>query len=153
MSEGSNSVLVKRPPGIWILTLSVGVFAGVIPFAGVLLFFFEPTARQAFNMGLYQIFSSIILASGVLYACYGVWQGNAKAKRILIWLVAIHWGYIIFNNVQWIFSDELMMAIPEEQRYRPFANIVRSALWIFATFWYLLMSKKSKSFFAARAAD
>jgi hypothetical protein len=151
MGEDSNINQLKRPLGIWVLTLSVGIFAGVLPCLGLFLALLEPTARQGLNLGPIQIFSSIILASSVLFACYGVWRGHARAKRFLILLVILHWGFIIFNNVQWILTDELMSAIPEEQRYRPFGNIVRSALWIFAVLWYLLFNKKAKSFFGAKA--
>jgi hypothetical protein len=149
VQESKMANAVKRPMGIWVLTVSVAIFAGLVPILGYIFLLLNTEVLAGMNVGLPQLVGGVTLAFSLLYFSCSVWRGNVKAKNVLLALVLLHWGAIIFNNVQLLLNEEVMALIPVDQKQRPAANVVRSVLWIIGVYWYLL-SSRPKAFFAAK---
>jgi hypothetical protein len=136
---------VKRPIGLWILTVADAIFAAVIPIAGIVFLFTNSEARIGLGLTGWTTLSSIVLGVGILYAVYRVWAGDAKWRRPLLLLITVHWGYIIFNNAQLLLSDAGAQ-LTSEQTTRLYGNMLRSFFWILWN-WVYLLGRWPRNFF------
>src|SRR5687768_6192169 len=87
----------KRPLGIWIITIWLGLFAGLAPILLVLFLYFGP-AKGGGIIGPAGLIGSISLGASIMYYAYQTWRGNSTARYGLVILVAIHYGFVAYQN-------------------------------------------------------
>ncbi len=150
MSESAEWTKPKRPLGVWVITVSIGISAGVVPLGLILYMWFDEGARSAMQLNLTHIISSVILGIAIGYYSFRTWAGDDNARKILLGLVALHWGMIIFNNAQILMSEDVMAMLSDEQRRKPYANVFRSIFWLAIIYGYFL-SNRPRAFFKGKA--
>ena len=150
MNNELSTDKVKRPKGVWILTIANGVFAGVLPIAGIAIAYYFPESRTALGLSGFQVFSTVALGALICQASYQTWKGSGQAKLVLLALITVHWTFIAYNNISFILSDSAA-ALDQTQRTRIYGNIVRAILWVGVNYWYFLGSR-TKLFFRDNAS-
>jgi len=143
----SQPLVSKRPTGVWILTLSDGLFAGVIPIVGIILVFLHEEMRQILGASAGSTLLSVLFGLAVCYAAYRAWTGDDRFRKGLLILITLHWGFIIFNNIQIAVSDVAAQLEPS-QRMKLYTNMGRAAIWLAINYWYFLGSRP-RAFYAS----
>ena len=119
--------------------------AGIVPVA-ISIGLFKVANVLAFDSAL----MTVCLGSAICYTTYQAWSGNDRARKILLILLSLHWGMIIFNNMQIAFSDVAAL-LNRGQRMKLYANMGRSAFWLIINYWYFL-GPRAREFYGTKAS-
>ena len=85
-----------RPLGVWILTISLGLMAGLVPLvAGVGLFVSGAGGDLIGPLGLA---SAVLLAAGIVASAVGTWRGSSRVRGVLVALAVAHHLALAFDN-------------------------------------------------------
>jgi hypothetical protein len=142
IAEQGEAQMVKRPLGVWILTIWDGVSAGLLPVIGILILFSSTEAQAVVRLSTLDLVWSVFLGVSILAAAVGAWRGNDVARKALIGLVTVHYGILAFNN----FSLVLSGIVPEGEQPLVLGRAIRSLVWIGINVWYFL-SKRPRAFY------
>jgi hypothetical protein len=137
-----DTTQVKRPKGVWIVTIWMFLFAGLLPIAAALFMYFGPPEEErmitAFGLA---VSLSIALAMSVSAVC--AWLGHGWARLALIALAVIHYGLIAYN----LYSMGQSGAVPESKMMFVWTRMARSLITMTIVVLYLLLSRNAKDFF------
>ena len=133
---------IKRPLGVWILTIWDGLFAGLLPVITVLILYFNAEVQAALGMSVLDLVLSILLGIAVVIAAIGAWLGNNAARIALVILVSVHYGLLAFNNVNLATAGVLSGTAQVKSWGRAF----RSVVWIGINVWYFL-GKRPRAYY------
>jgi hypothetical protein len=133
---------VKRPKGIWIVTIWMAFTAGLIPIWAALYLYFGVPEEERMISGLGVVISvSMALSMIISSAC--AWRGFAWARFALIGLAINHYGWIGRN----LFGLWQSGAVAESGRMLVWARLARAVISLTIVVLYLLLNKKAKDFF------
>ena len=136
----SQPLVSKRPTGVWILTLCDGLFAGIIPIVGIVIVFFNSEMRHILGVSVGTTLFSIFLGLAVCYAAYRAWARDDRFRKLLLVLITLHFGFIIFNNMQVALLD-IAAQLEPSLRMKLYTNIGRAVIWLVINYWYFLGSR------------
>ena len=138
---------LKRPFGVWFLTIWLALFAGVTPISFLLWIRMNESARQALSLPGFSFWFSIVLAIAIMISAYYTWRGHGTARYLLVCFAIINYGLIAINNFQAAIQNP-----PIDSRIRLIGRVVRSLIWIVIVAWYFLGSR-SRAYFNRLSAD
>lgn len=152
MNDASESAKSpKRPIGVWILTVCDAAFAGALPLGGVLFAYFHADTREALVLSGFTVIATCILAGAICFAAFLAWRGDDRFRKVLLGLVSVHWGSIIYNNVNLLVS-EIALQLPPGSDTRLYGNVVRSFIWLLINYWYFLGPRPVRFYAASKPA-
>lgn len=137
-----NSSSTERPLEVWILTIWLGLFAGLAPIGLWANAYRFESVRDFFGLTLWKLALGLSLGLGIILSSIFTWRGNRIARLILIVLATLHYGSLAYTNFILTFSD----AITPEQVSLTLGRSARSAIMIPIVIWFLGFSEKARSF-------
>jgi hypothetical protein len=138
----------ERPRGIWIVTIWVGLFAGILPLVLAALMYFGPTSVSEL-MTAQQLAISAVLGVGIIISAIGAWKGQRWGRATLIVLAAVHYGLIAHNNYK-LATDA---NTPADQIPRIWARVARSIATIAVVGAYFTLNRNARRFFSVRQLE
>ena len=133
---------IKRPKGIWIVTIWMSLFAGLLPIAAALFMYFSPPEdERIISASGLAVSLSIALAMIVSAVC--AWLGHGWARFALMALAVIHYGLIAHN----LYSMGQSGAVPESKMMFVWTRMARSLITMMVVVLYLLLNRNAKDFF------
>jgi hypothetical protein len=142
IAEQGEIQMVKRPLGVWILTIWDGVFAGLFPVGAILFLFFNAEAQAVIELSTFDLVWSVLLGLSIFAAAVGAWRGSDLARRALIGLVTFHYGILGFTNFSLVASG----IVPEGEQPLVLGRAIRSLIWMGINVWYFL-SRRPRAFY------
>jgi len=136
----------KRPRGVWIATIWVGLFAGLLPLALAVFMHFGPAAAVEL-MSTQQLAISAVLGAGIIVSAVAAWRGQPRGRVALIALAAVHYGLIAYNNYN-LATDE---DTPAAKRPQLWARVVRSIGTVAIVGAYLTLNRNARAFYSRPA--
>jgi hypothetical protein len=137
--QKSESVtVVKRPLGVWILTMYAVIFAGFAPLIVEIILLYSGGLG---TNSVFLIFSILINASLIFYSAK-TWQGNDRARKIFLILITINYVLIGLNNLAMLLSGQ----IPADEQTRLYGRVLRGVLYPAIFIWYFNRSN-TKEFY------
>ena len=133
---------VKRPVGIWILTIYLLITAGLVPLIVSVTFFFNGSGF----ISIYQLLFSVLVALGVIISAIGAWFGNKLAKDLLIVFGLIHYLLLAYQN-GYVAIREIM---PADRLTLTWGRSIRSLVYAGIIIWYFRLSKRTDLFYEQR---
>jgi|LakMenEpi03Aug12_release.lakeMendotaPanAssembly.Ray.scaffolds.fasta_scaffold647390_2 hypothetical protein len=139
---------IQRPIGITILTSLDVISMSILPLAMLYMAASSMQLNQILQLGFFSILSTLVLSIAIALAAYKTFEGNVKAKNILLILITIYVGLIIFNNVSVMLNPQLLgfEQFNSKQLKTLEANIFRPAIMLLINFLYF-NSKKVTEYF------
>jgi hypothetical protein len=136
--KSESSTVIKRPLGVWLLTIYAAIFAGLAPLvlATVLLL--------SGNLGKNPVFPiiSMLLNVSIIYYSVRTWQGNDRARKIFLILITANYVFIGLNNLILLLSEQ----VPVDEQTRLYGRVFRGVLYPAIFIWYFNRSK-TKEFY------
>jgi len=136
--KSESYAVMKRPIGVWLLTIYAAIFAGLAPLilATVLLI--------SGNLGTNPVFLifSLLLNASIIYYSVRTWQGNDRARKIFLILITTNYVFIGLNNLSLLLSGQ----VPVDEQTRLFGRVFRGVLYPVIFIWYFNRSK-TKEFY------
>jgi hypothetical protein len=133
---------VKRPKGVWIVTIWMFLFAGLLPIAAALFMYFGPPEDERI-MSASGLAVSLSIALAMIVSAICAWLGHGLARFALIALALIHYGLIAHN----LYSMGQSGAIPESKMTFVWTRMARSLITMTIVVLYLLLNRNAKDFF------
>jgi hypothetical protein len=135
--------LAKRPIGVWILTVCLALFAGLIPAAIAVVIYAQVEVRESLGMTAWVLTLSVGLGIAIISTSILAWRGNNVARYLLLALAVIHYAMLAYNNFMLASSG----AMPEELAPRTWGRAFRSIFWIAILVWYFGISHRPRAFY------
>lgn len=139
-SEGGQSI--KRPKGVWVVTIWMFLFAGLVPFAAGLLIYFGPP-EIAPMMPLWNLAISLSFAVAVSITSISAWLGHRWARFALIALALSYYGLITRN----LYNLGQSGVVPESKMVLVWGRMARALITMSVVVLYLSFSRKAQDFF------
>ena len=130
---------VKRPKGVWILTIWILVMAGLVPLIALALFFIN---GSGFN-NVYQLIFSVLVALGVIISAISAWAGIKRAKNFLVVFSLIHYLLLAYQNGLIAYRE----LVPTDRLALTWGRSIRSIVYSVIIIWYFYISKKTDKFY------
>ncbi len=135
----------SRPIGMWFLTITNGIFLGIIPILGT---FLSGNSIPVTRLLKFEILSALLLNFLILVAAFATWKGYRYANVSLVGLLAIRFValYILPGidfSTKYSFSFSLPFLL---------IKVAPSLLWVVLNAWYFL-PRPSKVSFTIDMAD
>lgn len=143
MNESEN---IKRPLGVSILTIWLGLFAGLVPFVSSLVLLLNPAAQSEIGLSNSDLVFPIIWGIVVVVTAIGAWRGSNQMRLAFLIAITIHYTFIIFQNYQLMQSASSGL-LDEGIGTQAQGRIIRGIFWTIVSWWYL-NSSRSKPFFS-----
>lgn len=133
---------VKRPLGVWAMTVIDAVFAGI---------FLIAACFRALNYHLDYPGPTIaawgVIGLAVCVTAQMAWFGSRYGRTVLLALMTVYLGFALFQN-----ANYLLWAMREEIDNTGFLRQqimegVRSLVWLAANFWFLT-GRRTRGFYA-----
>jgi hypothetical protein len=120
-----------RPLGVWFLTLYAAIFDGILPLllAGFILITGQGGGGA---VNLLNLFVTLILCGGVIYAAIGTWRGEDRARKLLLVMVTL---YYAMTAITALFGLATGLA-PEAQQSLLIRRVIRAFILPAFYFWY-----------------
>lgn len=129
----------KRPLGVWIITIYLGIMAGLFPLiAGIGLF-----ASGSGFVGPLGLAFTVLLAVGIIISAVGAWRGSARARDVLVALAVLHYLALAFNNGMLALNE----AVPDDRLFLTWGRVVRSLVYAGIIVWYFRLSGRPDDFY------
>jgi hypothetical protein len=135
-----------RPLGVWLATIWAGLFAGLMPFGLLQLFYFGP-AKGWELIAVWQFLLSGALSAGIIVSALLAWRGSSAARYALAVLVLIHYGLITYQN----FNMAIEGLEVRGSSAALWGRVIRSPITAIVIAGYLLFSPRANSFFRSRS--
>jgi hypothetical protein len=134
--------LVKRPKGVWIVTIWMALFAGLLPIGVALFVYFVPPEEERImsNSGL-ALSLSVALAMIASATC--AWLGFAWARFALIAVAVVYYVLIACN----LYSLWQSGVVPESRQMFVWTRMARALITMTVVVLYLLLNRNAKDFF------
>jgi hypothetical protein len=132
-----------RPKGIWIVSIWVGLFAGLLPLSFAFIIQFGPTPTPDLIPKI-QFIPLILLALASLGFAVGALFGQVWARYGLVVAAVLHWGGVAWNNYVLATNG----GFPNDRIAAFWLHVVTSIITPILIAWYLFVSSSAKGFFA-----
>jgi len=137
-----DSKSVKRPKGVWIVTLWMALSAGLLPIVTALFMYFGPLQEERI-MSASGLALSLSIAIAIIGSAAYAWLGFAWARIALIAFAVIHYGLIAHN----LYSFWQSGVLPESRHIFVWTRMVRALITMTAIVLYLILNRNAKNFF------
>ena len=139
-ASASSATKLERPLGVRIITIYLGIMAGIFPIiAGIGLF-----ASGSGLVGPIGLVFSILLAGGIIVSAVGAWRGSARARDMLVTLAVVHYLMLALNNGM-LALDE---SVPDDRIFLTWGRAVRSLVYAGIVVWYFRLSDRADEFYS-----
>ncbi|MDE2182481.1 MAG: hypothetical protein KGJ78_05615 [Alphaproteobacteria bacterium] len=134
---------VRRPVGVWGMTVIDGLFAGVFLVAAA----FKAGLHDELGYPLGQAILWGVAGLGIAITAQLAWYGSRLGRNLLLVLMTLYLGFGLFQNLQY-----LLWALREQLDNTDFISgqiwsAVRSLAWLAANFWFL-SGRRTRGFFS-----
>ena len=130
---------VKRPIGVWILTIWILVMAGLVPLIALAFFFINGSGFS----DVYQLIFSVLVAIGVFISAISAWAGNKRAKFFLVVFSLVHYLLLAYQNGLIAYKE----IVPTDRLALTWGRSIRSIVYSVIIIWYFYISKKTDKFY------
>ena len=131
-----------RPLGVKILTIWLGLFAGVVPIVAVLFAYQQPEVRRLLELTPLLVALSVTLGAAIIVAAIAAWRGSNTGRYALLSLSVVHYGLVAWNNFNFATSQDLPV-----NSAQAWARVVRSLITIGILVWYFALSSRPEVFY------
>jgi hypothetical protein len=134
-----------RPLGVWVLTLYDGLFVGLLPLLStlvVLVLQWRGQLGPETEFALVPLVVALTMEVGVVTASVGAWRGSARARDLLVALLALHFILLLLQNVPVILDGSAQGRVVAST----WGRIFRIALMLAVNAWYFL-GGRTRSFY------
>jgi len=129
--------IIKRPFGVWFLTIYAGILKGLIPFAFMFLVFLRGDSLGAELLPPLAVIGNLALGVGTIWSAIAAWRGSNKGRIIFLVFVALVYGLVACNNYQVLASSY----IPDSLKPAAIARVIRGVLFPVFYIWYFTRQK------------
>lgn len=139
----------KRPIGIWVLTIWVGLNAGLIPILTVLALFFRD--REVLELVPTSFLAGSLIASCAVFAsAVAAWSGDNRGRWAFLGLTVVYYTIVAVYYSLTIASGGVGL----EQR-KPFlwTRPIRAVLVASVVAWYFLLNRNARAFYVQDGTD
>jgi hypothetical protein len=140
--EASAPTPIRRPKGIWAVTIWLGIFAGLLPVSLALFIYYGPSRDEGIMSAL-GLTISLTVGLAIIASAIAAWLGHGWARFALIALAVIHYSLLAYNNYNLATSG----IAPEGKLPMVWARVIRSLITMTVVVLYLLLNRSAKEFF------
>ena len=119
---------IKRPLGVWFLTIYAAIFAGISP----LVLSVGMLGSGGLGTNSVILIISMLLNASIIYYSFRTWQGNDRARKTFMILVTMNYLLIAVNNISFLLSGQLT----SDDQTILFGRILRGVLYPAIYIWY-----------------
>lgn len=141
----------KRPVGVWILTLHLALFAGIVPL--LLLAYLVADERSTHTGSMPSgagLLVPVLIGVGVVVSAIAAWRGKNWGRYALVAFAALHYGLVAANNFVMLQGDTFP-DVASLQPARLWGRVIRGPIYVVFIAWYFLVSERARGFY--RHAD
>jgi hypothetical protein len=138
----------RRPIGVWLLTIWVGLNAGLSPIATlVILYLREPSRLGSFSPAYLAL--SVISSLAVLVSAVAAWLLPNQGRYAFVGLSISYYAMVAFNGFSIVTGD----AVAEHRESLVWIRAIRAVVVAGVVAWYFLISLRAKEFYEPSASD
>ena len=119
-----------RPLGLWLLTISDGLFSGLAPFIAVVILYQNPESQ----LTTLDFIITVLICGGIMASAIGASYLDNFSRFTLLTLMTIYWALLFFNSVSLIKAD----AVNKDNWGVVYGDLWRPIFWVGINWWYML---------------
>jgi hypothetical protein len=128
----SEQEIIKRPLGLWILTIYAAFFAGIAPLVVAIIALVTGNSASIPGGSVLGVIGAILISGSIVYYTFRTWQGQDRARRHFLVLISVHYVLIAINNYLFLQSGE----VPVDDVNRIWGRVGRGILYPAIFIWY-----------------